>query len=522
MDLDAFLKALPLIATSPYAFIAYVLLVAAWLVIGLRVRRNKNLLDALEKLPPEQRLAALQAEMGNVSPPAGLTPRQWIKSRTHAYYFFAFLALCFCLTLLVLIGYVFRDKNPSGNVSTKASLYDFGSDISKEEVNVLKYQENLGSNGVVVIEPKMPYLESIAAGKEVHGFQYWREPFEWHFPKLSIKVANNSKDTLLISSILFEVLDSAIDKRPIPLIHESFYNKGNIRFINEGWGEMIEPQLTIRGWHKPVKSSNDIIFMWRMGDSTQDGCGGGQELTGKEVSLKLGSIAERLDVPVSKHTPFFLRGEPLICAIGSISYKSEGKPARTSMNFRTLVSQFSPGPGVPAPPSAEYDLFLPAGKKGYVATVPVSQEVKPGETDNFLITISSDKSAFFALKYQAKDVANVIREEQSISLHLFLPRSGADRGELSGKYFPGIPIALWGDLPLAKSISRIAHHPDNKADIRIFLNDAMNENVSCDAYYDVLFPRLERFYIKDEIRFAITDAEGTMFCTGSRTIQRKK
>lgn len=149
LDVDAFLNALPHIASSPYALIGYFVLIAAWTVIGLRVRRNRNLLDALEKLPAKQRLQALQAEMGHVVPPAGLTPEQWLKTRTHQYYFFAFLAFCFCFTFIVVVYFAvskpsveentnnIKDLKSSDSESTISDVITFDSrDIIKKKVSL--------------------------------------------------------------------------------------------------------------------------------------------------------------------------------------------------------------------------------------------------------------------------------------------------------------------------------------------------------------------------------------------------
>ncbi|MFT3721737.1 hypothetical protein [Pseudorhodoferax sp.] len=523
MDFEAFLKALPVVAASPYAFIAYVLLITAWLVLGLRVKRNKNLLDALEKLPASQRLAALQAEMGHVSPPSGLTPEQWLKSRTTTYYFIGFLALCFCVTLLGLIAYVFAPEDPSKKASSGVTLFTentTGGKDSAAEINVLRYETNLAADQSISIQPTMPYLANLEANREVHGFQYWREPFEWNFPELSIKVVNNSKSTLFISGIDFEVTDSKIDEHPVPLIHENFYNVSHILFVNEGWGEMREPRLTIQGWRKPSIPARDIVFMWRFGDSTQDACGGSKELTGAPAELKLNQIAEEENVSVSQYVPAALNNEPLICAIGTLTYMRPNSSAPEVFRFRTLVSQFNPGPGAPAPPSAEYDLFLCAGKSNYVASVPVSQEVKPGATDHFLIRVATDKSSSFKLKYRAKELSNILQGEQLLSLRLFVPRAGADRGSLNAKYFPQLPVAVWGGMPQAKTISRVVYSPDDKGDIRIYLNEGRDQVSSCDEYYDALSTKLKSAPFPEQVHFGIVDSKGTMFCTsGLRSLR---
>src|ERR1700752_2544238 len=85
------LKALPSVASSPLAIIGYIAAIAAWVFIGWRVVRNKNLLENLKDLPPKDRLQALKEEMGRVPLKEGLTPEQYLRSRTHLYILIGFI-----------------------------------------------------------------------------------------------------------------------------------------------------------------------------------------------------------------------------------------------------------------------------------------------------------------------------------------------------------------------------------------------------------------------------------------------
>jgi hypothetical protein len=69
-----------------------------------RVDRNNNLLNRLTVLPKEDRLDALKAEMGTVPLNEGFSPVQWIRSRTHLYYFLGFVVLCAVLVILFAIS----------------------------------------------------------------------------------------------------------------------------------------------------------------------------------------------------------------------------------------------------------------------------------------------------------------------------------------------------------------------------------------------------------------------------------
>jgi hypothetical protein len=92
--LESALSAIPSAASNKYAFGAYALAISAYVITVWRVARNKNLLENLQKLPSKDRLSALEIETGGVRLAAGISPEQWVRSRIHKYYLFAFLATC--------------------------------------------------------------------------------------------------------------------------------------------------------------------------------------------------------------------------------------------------------------------------------------------------------------------------------------------------------------------------------------------------------------------------------------------
>jgi hypothetical protein len=108
------LRALPNVASSPFAFVGYVIAIIAWTVIALRVQRNKNLLTNLKSLPSKDRLSALRDEMGTVSLKEGLSPEQYIKAKIHQYYFLAFAILCLTIIILFVVSSV-KSQTPVSN-----------------------------------------------------------------------------------------------------------------------------------------------------------------------------------------------------------------------------------------------------------------------------------------------------------------------------------------------------------------------------------------------------------------------
>jgi hypothetical protein len=102
--LQALLAAVPAAASSGYGLAAYALATLACVFFIWRVVRNKNLLEHIEKLPPEDRLRALEIEMGGARLAKGLSPEQWLRSKVQLYYLLAFLAICAAIVAVMALA----------------------------------------------------------------------------------------------------------------------------------------------------------------------------------------------------------------------------------------------------------------------------------------------------------------------------------------------------------------------------------------------------------------------------------
>ena len=96
------ITALPAVATSWQAVAGDVALTVAFVVVSLKVTRNKNLLNKLKSLPEKDRARVLQMEMGASYLATGLSPEQWLQQQRQRYYFVGFLAVCGLTVALVL------------------------------------------------------------------------------------------------------------------------------------------------------------------------------------------------------------------------------------------------------------------------------------------------------------------------------------------------------------------------------------------------------------------------------------
>jgi hypothetical protein len=114
--MTAFLTQLGAAAQHPYALIAY-LTVAILSAINLwRVRRNKNLLKHLEKIPAAQRGTVLIAEMGTAYLSRGLSPEQWLRSKIHTYVALIIALFCICAVVITSIAILNTFEPPTATI----------------------------------------------------------------------------------------------------------------------------------------------------------------------------------------------------------------------------------------------------------------------------------------------------------------------------------------------------------------------------------------------------------------------
>lgn len=111
-----FIHALPSVVASPLAYVAYLAIAAAWLVIGIRTKRLRSLLQNIEKVPLQQRKSLIQNEMQTVLP-SSVTAEDWLKARIYNMFFYGFLALLVFVT--ILIGLMVYSLTQAGNRSAE-------------------------------------------------------------------------------------------------------------------------------------------------------------------------------------------------------------------------------------------------------------------------------------------------------------------------------------------------------------------------------------------------------------------
>jgi hypothetical protein len=256
------------------------------------------------------------------------------------------------------------------------------------------------------IYPEAPYLSLLEQGGPISGIRFWWSAFSWQFPKLSIKMANNTDATVFVTEVAVEVKSSSVNTDPVIIIEYNPYKVGYFSIINEGWGQVVSPRLKLQ--IAPVESYDAFSSVL------------------PQHEVQLATFFEEADVRIESYVVDDLRDQRVVAVFGELEYHTESNRPQW-LRFRTKVSLVHPGPGFPAPPNYTYDLFLEAGHSGYIRNLPLHQEMPPRATDHFLIRIGTNKSARFDLVFSFRTTAGTRLPEKSVLLDVFVPRTQAGK-----------------------------------------------------------------------------------------------
>ncbi|VVP26506.1 hypothetical protein PS862_04134 [Pseudomonas fluorescens] len=97
------LKALPTVATSPYALVGYLVTVAAWTWAMHRSVRLKVLMARVHELPADERAKLIQLELGEVLP-LSISAEQWLRARNHRHFMLAVIVLLVTFTTIATVS----------------------------------------------------------------------------------------------------------------------------------------------------------------------------------------------------------------------------------------------------------------------------------------------------------------------------------------------------------------------------------------------------------------------------------
>lgn len=250
-------------------------------------------------------------------------------------------------------------------------------------------------DGVLVVRYTMPYQEAIRRGEVVRGVE--ARPFNWYFPKLSVKTLNNSPQTVLLTECVLEVTESRVIQDPLITVADGSFNF--LIFLNDGWGPVIDPVVT---------------FKFGAGSSDEDTSSAVERHT-----LELKTFDDVVRIPMGRYLPKELEGAASVDVSGVLEYGAAG--ARQNLKFTTSVNLESYA-GDPSPPTREYDVMLVAGEAPKTIRRPIAQEIKSTESDQFLLRMGSDKSGRYLVTVKFLGVDGQVVAERKAELEIFVPR----------------------------------------------------------------------------------------------------
>lgn len=333
-----------------------------------------------------------------------------------------------------------RQKVNSDNQSVLCKSEDINLNVSNYNYN--DYKSNM-INDCVKIEPDYWYLKLCKRGGTIKDIDYLWEPFNVDLPSLDFKIVNNSKNTIFLSDVVFDIRESKLD--PSPVIYISYdkcqSNARHIRLHNDGWGEVknfelkllsIPPQKA-EGYNiKNCSFTHDLLI----GDFTDS-----INVDITNVLKDSGIDLDKIDNILKQSIDYNYKMESIIPYLGEYRkgyakilgvMEFDGEQVnrdtrRYRIFFETEVFIYnSYNSFLPEPPSYVYKTKFEVEGNDYQCQVPISHVLKPGEADRFIITIGMEKSSehIFDVRVLYND-NNVMCCNKSFDLLSFIPRSKA-------------------------------------------------------------------------------------------------
>jgi hypothetical protein len=310
------------------------------------------------------------------------------------------------------------------------------------------------------IRPSVGYLSKLEAGGPIADLAFLYSPFDPAFPLVDLKVVNNSSKTIFFTNAVFEVEQSRMDPTPIPVIPADKFaaNAQHIELINDGWGNIDECFLKFNlvadgqptSYDGPfqnevkvgpfVESINvDISSAFEKAGVNNAAIKGLQwtEKSGDSITV-VGTAGRQRTLSREQYRREQLNAfgqfpDNIAVAQGEIVYSGGGQPQRR-VKFSTHVYVMNEDRvGVPAPPTAQYDVFFKVEGSDYTVDVPISQAIKTGEADRFTFRIGAAKSSLHRFRLKLLYNGGEILSTTMVDLLIFMPRSTVQMFERASK-----------------------------------------------------------------------------------------
>lgn len=304
--------------------------------------------------------------------------------------------------------------------------------------------------GNIKIYPEMEYLMQLKNGGPIKaiGFQY--VPFRWEYPVLDFKLANNGKNTVILTGVQFDVKESRIDPTPIIVIDGNVWgnNARHIKIVNDGWGKIRNLKL-----HFNVSNKEKDVSVWKNNNEDyRHHINVGSFFDSVNVDLtpifkryKVKSMfldlisrsAQRVGVPyllyvANQHRALGAFEQGYARVYGIMDYFADtycSKNEHFTLKFITDVWLFNTYEILAMlPPSQEYEIEFASEGENYLRELDLSHSLVSQETDRLTIKIGMPKSSTH--KFDIKLIFNTgdVKTISNVYLWSFVSRLGSRHG----------------------------------------------------------------------------------------------
>ena len=110
-----FLNRIGDIAASPYAFLAYISVIAAWVYTTVAQYKLNKIADIIKDIPEEKRAEVIARDYGPI--PQDMSAEIWIKSKKHTLLFLSFLATLVVISVFIILVLTSKSDNVNGRIN---------------------------------------------------------------------------------------------------------------------------------------------------------------------------------------------------------------------------------------------------------------------------------------------------------------------------------------------------------------------------------------------------------------------
>nr|WP_321401023.1 tetratricopeptide repeat protein [uncultured Desulfobacter sp.] len=207
-------------ATNPLALAGYLAVILSYTIVALKMKRNKQVLDALEKISEKDRRRVLEAEMGHVPIPIDMTAEQYIETRILHYRHIRYWIIAGVVVLLcAIVAWSYREKAKTytGNIlnedKSKEHVTDEIKPASELGIGVrIGDDASISAGGDLVISGKETNIYNIIQGIDERDLDFWIERFQEQSKEGRIKEVDNWYKNKEITSNLKEALIIVIQR----------------------------------------------------------------------------------------------------------------------------------------------------------------------------------------------------------------------------------------------------------------------------------------------------------------------